>query len=79
MKTATTHEAKTHLSRLLRDVQQGETVVILNNTVPVAKLTGVDAAATQRPPVGTITSAPVRCTDDAFAPLTERELGDWGL
>jgi prevent-host-death family protein len=79
MQTATIHQAKTHLSRLLRDVQRGETVVILNNSVPVAKLTGVEPLETVRPSVGTVTSGPIKYTDDAFQPLTGEELEEWGL
>ena len=32
-----------------------------------------------RPRVGEITSAPVICSPDAFAPLTDEELQAWGL
>ena len=32
------HEAKTHLSRLLDRVEQGESIVIARNSRPVAKL-----------------------------------------
>ena len=59
MKTATTYYAKTHLSQLLRDVQAGETVVILSGKVPVAKLTAIGDMPRKRPPVGTITSQAV--------------------
>ena len=38
MKEFNTHEAKTHLSRLLKRVQAGEEIVIANRGVPVAKL-----------------------------------------
>ena len=80
MKTATTHYAKTHLSRLLKEVQGGETVVILHGTVPVGKLTAVDANAEEgRPKTGTVTSTPVGCSDDAFAPLSDEQLKEWGL
>ena len=79
MKTVTSHEAKTHLSHLLKEVQGGEIVVILNGAVPVAKLTGIASSKAVRPAVGTRTSEPVRYTDDAFQPLTEKELQDWGL
>lgn len=79
MKTATTHQAKTHLSRLLKEVQAGETVVILNRDVPVAKLTAVKPSEGARPPVGTVTSAPVRYSEDAFAPLSDEDLREWDL
>lgn len=35
------HEAKTHLSRLLRRVSEGEEVVIVRSGVPVARLVPV--------------------------------------
>jgi prevent-host-death family protein len=37
------HEAKTHLSRLLRQVMAGDEVVITRGGVPVAKLVPVQA------------------------------------
>jgi prevent-host-death family protein len=79
MKTVTTHEAKTHLSRLLKDVLRGETVIVTNGSVPVARLTAVEPVPPTRPPVGTVTSEPVALTDDAFAPLSDGELKEWGL
>ena len=69
MKTATIHQTKTHLSRLLKEVQAGETVVILNGSTPVARLTALDRPVTRRPRVGTRTSPPVRYANDAFRPL----------
>ena len=80
MKTATTHYAKTHLSRLLKEVQNGETIVILHGSVPVGKLTAADdSPAHKRPKVGTVTSPPVRYHGDAFAPLDSTQLEEWGL
>ena len=38
MKSVTIHEAKTHLSRILREVELGETVVVSRGTTPVARL-----------------------------------------
>ncbi len=80
MKTATTHEAKTHLSRLIREVQNGETVVILSGRKPVAKLTAISSDVSRtRPRVGTVTSDPISYEPDAFAPMTPAELDEWGL
>ena len=76
----TTHEAKTHLSRLLAEVEAGEEVVISRGAHPVARLVPVKRAARRaRPKVGTCTSAPVRWTKDAFAALPDEELEGWGL
>jgi antitoxin (DNA-binding transcriptional repressor) of toxin-antitoxin stability system len=79
VKTVTTHQAKTHLSRLIHEVQSGETVVILSGKTPVAQLTAVAAVTVSRPAVGTKTSEPVHCAEDAFAPLSSEELGSWGV
>jgi prevent-host-death family protein len=38
------HEAKTHLSRLLEQVVQGDEVVIARDNVPLVKLVLVDSA-----------------------------------
>ena len=79
MKTATIDQAKTHFSQMVKEVQGGETIVIVNGATPVAKLTAVERRSNQRPKVGTRTSPPVRYTADAFAPLTGVELKEWGL
>lgn len=39
--TVNVHEAKTHLSRLLEQVEKGETIVIARAGKPVAELTAV--------------------------------------
>ena len=79
MKTTTIHHAKTCLSRILREVRAGESVVILDDGAPVAKLTPVGSSRAKRPPVGTRTSEPVRYDDDAFSPLEGKGLEEWGL
>ena len=42
MTQVTVHEAKTHLSRLLRRVAAGEEVVIARSGTPVARLVRID-------------------------------------
>jgi prevent-host-death family protein len=42
------HEAKTHLSRLLERVEQGEEVTIMRANVPVAKLVAARPSGTKR-------------------------------
>jgi antitoxin (DNA-binding transcriptional repressor) of toxin-antitoxin stability system len=83
VKKVTTHEAKTHLSRLIAEVRAGEEVLIYRGDQPTARLVRVgaeqQATAPRRPAVGTVTSAPVLLSADAFEPLTEEELAGWGL
>lgn len=77
MKTVTTHEAKTHLSRLLKEVQRGEEIIILSGKTPMARLTAISQPGPFRPKVGTITSAPVHLSPDAFKPMTDEEIDEW--
>jgi prevent-host-death family protein len=42
-KTVNIHEAKTHLSRLVRRVQAGEEIIIARGGTPVARLTAVES------------------------------------
>lgn len=43
MQTVNIHEAKTHFSKLLEKVQEGETVIIAKAGHPIAKLVAWDA------------------------------------
>ena len=80
MTTITTHEAKTHLSRYLAEVELGKEYIIARGKKAVAKLVPVKAAKPKpRPKVGDTMDAPFPIPDSAFAPLTEAELKEWGL
>lgn len=80
METVTTHEAKTHLSALLKRVERGEEIQILRGEVPVAKLVPLKKSPQYtRPKVGTFTSPRIVCSEDAFEPLTEGEMIQWGM
>ena len=49
MTTVNIHEAKTHLSRLLQRVEQGERIVIARAGRPVAVLQAVEAPRRRQP------------------------------
>ena len=42
------HEAKTHLSKLIRKVSEGEVVIISRGNTPVARLTGIGTKKKER-------------------------------
>lgn len=67
------HEAKTHLSRLLRKVADGEEIVITRGGRPVAKLVPVPLAARTLGEDRGLFSVP----DDFNNPLPEDTLGDF--
>ena len=63
------HEAKTHLSRLLEKVRQGEEVVIARSGTPVARLVAVTESRPRRRPGGAKDTLWV--ADDFDDPLPE--------
>ena len=78
MKTITTHEAKTHLSRYLAAIEQGEEFIIARGKKPVAMLSPIPKAPVRkRPKVGETIGPFVPIPDSVFAPLTEEELKVW--
>ena len=48
MHTVAIHEAKTHLSRLLTECLQGETIIIKRGNTPIAKLVALPSAKSKR-------------------------------
>jgi prevent-host-death family protein len=73
----TVHQAKTHLSKLIRKAVRGEEVVIARGREPMVKLVAVGPRKKKRVPgrlKGKIWYAP-----DAFAPLSKKELAEWGI
>jgi prevent-host-death family protein len=77
VKVHTIHEAKTNLSKLIRKACEGEEVIIARGDKPVVKLVPIAAAQKKRILGGF--EGRVWASEDAFAPLTEEELRDWGL
>jgi len=63
------HEAKTHLSRLLEKVADGEEVVIARAGVPVARL--VPVAPPSKRELGFVEGGRVFIADDFDAPLPD--------
>lgn len=80
MKTITTHDAKTHLSRYLAEVEEGEQITIARGKKPVAMLIPAKQPKKRsRPKVGKIKGPRFEFPDSALAPLNEDELKEWGL
>jgi antitoxin (DNA-binding transcriptional repressor) of toxin-antitoxin stability system len=52
MKRINIHDAKTHLSRYLEDVERGETFLVCRRNAPVAELRPVRRERTKPRPVG---------------------------
>ena len=74
MKT-TIHAAKTNLSKLIAQAESGEEVVILRDTVPVARLVGLTPTTSGRK-FGAL-AGKVAVTPAFFEPLPTAELDGW--
>ena len=75
MTRVTVHEAKTHLSRLLEEVEKGGEVVISRRDKPIARLVPIEQPRPERKPgrlKGLIDIGP-----EFFEPLPEEELRAW--
>lgn len=73
----TVHQAKTNLSRLIKEAEKGAEVIITRGKKPVVKLVPISKTAKKRMPdmlKGQIWSAP-----DAFDPLTDEEMRELGF
>ena len=73
----TVHQAKTNLSKLLAEACDGKEVIISRGNEPIAKLVPIGSARKTRVP-GKF-AGKISYSQDAFAPLTDRELKDLGF
>jgi len=69
MKTVTIHEAKTHLSRLVREVVEGNEVIIARGKTPLVKLVALTSAKPRRQ-LGTAKGL-IEMSEDFDAPLED--------
>lgn len=76
MTVVTVHQAKTRLSQLIAQAEQGEEVVIARGSVPAVRLVPVKPKGKRQ--FGALKGL-IDVDDSAFAPLTDEELRDWGL
>jgi antitoxin (DNA-binding transcriptional repressor) of toxin-antitoxin stability system len=80
MKTVNIHEAKTTLSTLPAEVEEGEQVVIAHNGKPIAQLTRIEPTPGRQP--GLLRTLPAwrgfTFDPSVFAALTDEELAAEG-
>lgn len=71
MQSVNVHEAKTHLSRLLEQVQRGEEIVIARAGMPIARLIAYQPGARRIAPPGAM-AGEVWIGEDFDLPLDEQ-------
>ena len=76
----TVHQAKTHLSRLLKEAEAGKEVVVLRGKKPVAKIVAIEEPKKQETPFRLLGAyrGRMRWDEDAFDPITDKELVECG-
>ena len=74
MSIVNVHQAKTHLSRLLAQVEAGEEIVIARRGKPVARLVGCKPRGKRQPDV---LKGKIVLPEGFFDPLSEEELKVW--
>lgn len=70
MKVVKIHEAKTNLSRLIKEVQEGEEIVIARGNKPIVKLVLVETVQKKRE-IGWGKGMVLHMADDFDAPLED--------
>ena len=70
-------EAKTHLSRYLDQVENGDVIVLCRHNQPVAELRAIAATPSLPVRVAGLLKGQVHWEPDAFAPMTDEELAEF--
>ncbi len=76
----TVHQAKTHFSRLLKEAEAGEEVIVMRGIKPVAKLVpiGEPAPENEFSRIGGFEGL-IQFEDHVFDPLTEEQMIEYGF
>lgn len=78
----TIHEAKTHLSRLIAEVEAGKEIIVARGKTPVAKIVGLNSGQPKKRVPGRYASTPGAkgILDHGFwDPLSPAELAAWNF
>ena len=70
-------EAKTHLSRYIDRVEQGDVIIVCRHNLPVAELRAVETALARPARVAGLLKGRVHWESDAFAPMTDQALAEF--
>jgi prevent-host-death family protein len=75
----TVHQAKTNLSRLIKEAESGQEVIIKRGKIPVARLVAIEAAPEATMAAPQSQTAKVTSKHEPFDPMTDEELAELGL
>ena len=77
----TVHQAKTNFSRILKEVEAGEEVMVMRGKKPVAKITAIEPPEKPNVPFRLMGAyrGKIHFDDSVFAPATDGELREMGF
>jgi len=70
-------EAKTHLSRYIDRVEQGDVIIVCRHNQPVAELRAIETSPVRPARVAGLLKGQVNWEPVAFAPMTAEELAEF--
>jgi len=70
MRKLNVHETKTHLSRHIKDIMNGETILLCKRNIPFAEIRPLPTVPQNPRPIG-LAKGTFELTDDFFQPLPE--------
>lgn len=70
-------DAKTHLSRYIDRVEQGEVIIVCRHNRPVAELRAIETSLARPARVAGLLKGRIHWEPDAFAPMTAEELAEF--
>lgn len=73
MRKLNIHETKTHLSRYLQEILNGETIMLCKRNVPIAEIRPLKVTREEPRPIG-LAKGMFEVTDSFFEPLPEELL-----
>lgn len=74
----TVHQAKTHFSRLLKEAEAGQEVIVMRGTKPVAKIVPIVPPTPRGIILGGFEGL-VSADDSVFDPLTDEQMVEYGF
>jgi prevent-host-death family protein len=77
----TVHQAKTQFSRLLKEAEAGQEVIVMRGKKPVARIVAIDDPAVPAAPFRLMGAyrGLIHADDSAFTPMTDEELVEYGF
>jgi prevent-host-death family protein len=75
----TVHQAKTNFSRLLKEAEAGQEVIVMRGSTPVAKIVPIAVAPAPKRKLAGLYRGRVTFNDKALEPLTDEELSELGF